>query len=152
MTQRNPADNILRSQGSAGWQGVPIQQYKDDAEHWSGVTRMELVAEPARPELNFHVRYFEIAPQGFSSKEKHAHEHVVMVVRGEGAVDIDGVRQSIHSGDIVHIRSWQIHQFLNPTEGEPLGFYCIVPADRDRPIVDGDGASSCELPNRTSAK
>jgi ribulose-bisphosphate carboxylase large chain len=35
----------------------------------------------------FHVRYFEIAPGGYSTLEKHEHEHVVIPIRGRGPSD-----------------------------------------------------------------
>ena len=143
---------LLRHLGSFKWKGVPRQQYKESGPHWQDVSRTELVALPKKDELPFHVRYFEIGTGGFSSKERHAHEHVVIVVRGAGTVDLDGQSKKIGVGDIVHVQSWQLHQFLQTGGKEPLGFYCIVAAERDRPMVEGAGPSSCELPTRPVKK
>lgn len=144
--------SFLKHFGVFQWKGVPRQQYKESGTHWKDVSRTELVALPNKTELPFHVRYFEIGPGGFSSKERHAHEHVVIVVRGEGTVDLEGKSNKIGVGDIIHVHSWQVHQFLHSGGKEPLGFYCVVAADRDRPMVEGDGPSSCELPRRTLKK
>lgn len=138
--------SILKFLGSFQWEGIERTSYKQVGDHWLGVSRTELIAEPSRNELPFHVRYFEVEPGGYSSLEKHAHEHVVIVVRGAGTVLLEDRDQPIASGDIVHVRSWQRHQF-RAGAAEPLGFYCIVPAERDRPVIEGGGESACELPN-----
>ena len=147
-----PPVSLLRHLGSFQWQGVPRQQYKESGPHWQDVSRTELIALPKRDELPFHVRYFEIGPGGFSSKERHAHEHVVIVVRGTGTVELEGKSKRITVGDIVHVQSWNLHQFRQTGGSEPLGFDCIVAAERDRPVVEGAGPSSCELPIRNVKK
>jgi quercetin dioxygenase-like cupin family protein len=148
LTMENaiPSDrpDILKWTSAFEWVGVPRQQYKATGPHWAGVSRTELVAPPSSPEMPFHLRYFEIEPGGFSSKERHAHEHVVIVARGRGTVELDGASKEIVPGDVVWVRSWQLHQFRHAGDAEPLGFYCIVSADRDRPVVEGDGGSACE--------
>jgi quercetin dioxygenase-like cupin family protein len=138
--------SIFRLLGTFAWEGVPRQQYKASGPHWAGVSRTELIADPTSTELPFHLRYFEIEPGGYSSKERHAHEHVVIVARGRGTLELDGASKEIGPGDIVRVRSWQLHQFRHANGTEPFGFYCIVAADRDRPVVEGeaDGASACE--------
>ena len=151
MSDDDSKPSLLKHEGEFRWANVPRQEYKSPGDHWRGVSRTELIAEIARAELPFHVRYFEIEPQGYSSREKHAHEHVVIVTRGHGTVDLEGTSKAIEEGDIVHVRSWQTHQFRNTDSTLPLGFYCIVAAERDRPIVEGGSASACELPSRTSA-
>ncbi len=53
-------------------------------------------------------------------------------------------------GDVCYTSPWDVHQFACP-EGatEPFGFFCIVNAERDKPVlVDKEGfetglASSC---------
>lgn len=135
---------VYRHRGDYTWEGVPRSQYKESGPHWRGVSRTELIAETPTAGLPFHVRYFEIEPGGFSSCERHQHEHVVMVCRGEGTVLLDGSSKKIGPGDVVHVRSGSVHQFRCEPGSEPLGFYCIVAADRDRPEVLDGGASSCE--------
>lgn len=141
-----PDSSILRHLGDFRWDAVPRQEYKASGEHWRGVSRTELIAEPSSDALPFHVRYFEIEPGGFTSLEQHEHEHVVLMVRGRGTLQIEDQSKDIGVGDVVRVRSWQVHQFRNPSAAEALGFYCIVAAQRDRPRIVGGGESSCELP------
>ena len=141
--KRGGGSRILKHRGGFHWEGVPRTEYKPDAAHWSGVSRTELVCEPAAPSLPFHVRYFEIAPGGRSSCERHEHEHVVMIVRGSGTVRLGDSSNGVGEGDVVHIRSWELHQF-SADGGETLGFYCIVAADRDAPVVEEGATGACE--------
>jgi quercetin dioxygenase-like cupin family protein len=83
----------------------------------------------------FHVRYFEIAPGGFTSLEKHRHEHVILVLRGGGQVQLGGETQDVGYGDTVYVAPQEPHQFRNPSTSEPFGFLCIVDAERDRPVL-----------------
>jgi ribulose-bisphosphate carboxylase large chain len=115
------------------WQGVPVAEYKQAAEHWRGVARTVLVGEGGEG-TSFHVRYFEIAPGGFSSLERHAHEHAVVVLRGRGQVRLGEVVHDLGFGDTVYVAPHEAHQFRNPSASEPFGFLCMVDAHRDRPM------------------
>jgi ribulose-bisphosphate carboxylase large chain len=83
----------------------------------------------------FHVRYFEIAPGGFSSLEEHGHEHAVVVLRGRGQVQLGEMVHDLGFGDTVYVAPHEVHQFRNPSPDEPFGFLCMVDAQRDRPVV-----------------
>jgi quercetin dioxygenase-like cupin family protein len=124
---------VLRFRGDFRWQGIPICEYKQSGEHWCGVARMALVGETGE-QTRFHVRYFEIAPGGFSSRESHRHEHAVIVLRGRGVVELGGERHELNFGDTVYVAPHEVHKFANPT-AEPFGFLCIVDAERDRPVL-----------------
>ena len=101
---------------------------------------MSLVGETGE-NTAFHLRYFEIAPGGFSSFEQHAHEHAVFVLRGQGEVQLGEQVHALGHGDVVYV-AHERHQFRNPSATEPLGFLCIVDAQRDRPVVlASDGGS-----------
>lgn len=134
---------VLAQIGDFQWEGVPRTAYKEDGAHWRGVSRTELVSEPSTANLPFHVRYFEIDSGGYSSLERHEHEHVVLVVSGKGTVRLGEASKLISEGDIVHVRSREIHQFV-ADQGSRLGFYCIVAAERDRPETCDGGANSCD--------
>ena len=82
----------------------------------------------------FDVRYFEIAPGGFSSLESHVHEHAVIVLRGSGEVQLGEAVHALGFGDAVYVAPDEVHQFRNPTSG-PFGFLCIVDSQRDKPTV-----------------
>jgi quercetin dioxygenase-like cupin family protein len=125
---------VLRCQGDFRWPGVAASEYKQSAEHHRGVTRMGLVGE-AGEATAFHLRYFEIAPGGFSSLEHHEHEHAVVVMRGRGVVQLGDAIHEIGFGDTVYVAPHEVHQFRNTSANEPFGFLCIVDAVRDRPVL-----------------
>src|SRR4051794_1257395 len=80
---------VIRFQQGFCWEGVPATDYKQAAEHWSGVARKILVGDRGETTA-FQVRYFELAAGGFTSFEEHAHEHAVVVLRGRGQVRLKG--------------------------------------------------------------
>lgn len=137
---------VIRNTGFT-WTGVPLEEYKDTTDTWRGITRTELSGKRGESQ-NFHVRYFEIAPGGYSTLEKHEHEHVVIPMRGRGEVQFGCYVYRIGFGDVVYVAPNDPHQFRNPVAdvdaeatAEPFGFLCIVNAERDRPeAVDGLGA------------
>jgi quercetin dioxygenase-like cupin family protein len=77
------------------------------------------------------LRYFEIAPGGHSTLERHEHLHVVMILRGPGQALIENSVHALSPYDYVKIgrRTW--HQFRATGDG-PFGFLCLVNRDRDR--------------------
>jgi ribulose-bisphosphate carboxylase large chain len=120
------------------WQGVPVIAYKaPDATH-CGVSRTVLAGETGE-RTAFHVRYFEIAPGGHTTLERHAHEHVVVVLRGRGEVRLGGDCHGLSRGDAVYVAPNEVHQLRNASPDEPFGFLCMVDANRDRPVAVGPG-------------
>lgn len=116
------------------WLGLPISQYKASGDHHRGVTRTPMVGEFGE-QTAFHMRYFEIAPGGYTSLEHHEHEHVVFVIRGRGEVILDGITHELGFGDVVYISPHTVHQLTNATVQDPFGFLCMVNANRDRPVL-----------------
>jgi len=86
----------------------------------------------AGEQTDFHLRYFEIAPGGYTSFEKHEHAHVVIGVRGSGRVIAGDQVWDLNFLDIAYIAPDTPHQLVNRSP-EPFGFFCIVDAVRDRP-------------------
>lgn len=116
------------------WQGRESIQYKDiNDTTFKDVRRVELIGKNGE-ETEFDLRYFEIEKGGFSSKEKHIHTHVVIVVRGEGIVTIGDQEYYTKENDVLYIAPMTIHQLSNNND-EPFGFYCIVDHERDRPVI-----------------
>jgi quercetin dioxygenase-like cupin family protein len=109
------------------------------------VTRQLLAGGPASASA-FELRYFELAPGGRTSHERHQHEHAVVVLRGEGEVLLGDAVHPLHPGDLVRVAAGDPHQFRNDGD-EPFGFLCVVDAERDRPVplADADDAPSCSL-------
>jgi mannose-6-phosphate isomerase-like protein (cupin superfamily) len=112
------------------WDEVAHLPYKEDgAAPFKAISRQVLFAEPR---LGCELRYFEMDAGGFSTLERHEHMHAVMILRGRGECLLgDEVRQ-VKPFDLVTIPSWTWHQF-RATDGEPLGFLCMVNALRDKP-------------------
>jgi quercetin dioxygenase-like cupin family protein len=112
------------------WADVEVKPYKSDGTHFEGVTRQVLFKGGGG--LACELRYFEIAPRGYSSLERHHHAHAVMVVRGGGRVLVGHRVIEARLHDLVRVppRTW--HQF-RAGDDEPLGFLCMVDCERDVP-------------------
>lgn len=115
------------------WKGFPSVPYKATARGpmaWCGVERFVLVGGRDEPAV-FQLRYFEIAPGGYSSLEQHRHAHAVLVLRGRGRVRIGTTEHRVGTMDFIFIPPGIPHQFR--AGKEPFGFLCPVDAVRDRP-------------------
>ena len=112
------------------WEGVQALPYKeDDRALFKSVTRQVLFADP---ELYGELRYFEVAPGGYSTLERHQHMHAVMILRGRGHCLVGEEVRPVETRDLVTVPAMTWHQF-RATRGEPLGFLCMVNATRDKP-------------------
>ena len=112
------------------WDAVAHLPYKEDgAAPFKAISRQVLFAEPR---LGCELRYFEMDEGGFSTLERHEHMHAVMILRGHGQCLLGEDVLQVKPFDLVTIPSWTWHQF-RATEGEPLGFLCMVNAQRDKP-------------------
>jgi ribulose-bisphosphate carboxylase large chain len=119
--------------GNFTWSGVRTEKYKSGGDEWAGIVRKTLIGKRGES-VKFHLRYFEIAPDGFSSFEMHGHEHVVIGIRGNGICMIGRKTYRIGFLDTLYISPNEPHQLLNQSD-EPFGFFCIVNAKRDRPVI-----------------
>ena len=108
------------------WHGVEEKPYKEGG-GWEGVARFPLAAR-----AGFELRYFEIAPGGYSSLEKHEHVHVVFTARGAGQALIGDQVVDLNHLDLVETPPWAPHRWINPGD-EPFGFLCTVEGIRDAP-------------------
>ncbi|MCZ6507576.1 MAG: cupin domain-containing protein [Acidobacteria bacterium] len=135
---------VIRHGGGFDWQGVALEAYKATTQTWAGISRRELVGKRGES-TGFHVRYFEIAPGGFSTLEQHEHEHVVIPLRGEGEAQFGCFVYKVRFGDVVYVAPNDPHQFRNAEDArEPFGFLCIVDAERDAP-EPSDGLEACYI-------
>jgi quercetin dioxygenase-like cupin family protein len=113
------------------WEGIPVLAYKEDGgTHFKAITRQVLLGGEGG--LGAELRYFEIAPGGHSTLERHDHEHCVMVIRGGGRVLVGREVHALGSNDLVRVPPQTWHQF-RATEDGPLGFLCLVRSERDKP-------------------
>lgn len=116
------------------WQGRESIEYKKSYDiPFKDIRRVELVGKQGE-QANFDLRYFEIEPDGYSSKEQHRHTHVIIVVRGCGEIIINDNRYRAKENDILYIKPHAKHQLVN-NSNQPFGFYCIVDHDRDQPTT-----------------
>ncbi len=122
---------FTRHLGDYRWEGVSLLEYKEEGSHFKAITRQILFAGLA--DLPCQLRYFEIAPGGYSTLEKHHHIHLVLIARGAGQVLLGERINQVQEHDLFVVESGQWHQ-LRATADQPLGFYCLVNSERDRPV------------------
>jgi len=116
--------------GNFRWQEVERMRYKEEGSApFKDITRQVLFSQPDQA---CELRYFEIAPGGYSTLERHRHTHAVLILRGRGTVRIDDQTQSIAERDLVTIDPLSWHQF-HASPDSALGFLCLVSKERDRP-------------------
>jgi quercetin dioxygenase-like cupin family protein len=121
---------LRKAEDSFRWAGVERLEYKEEGSApFKAISRQTLFSDR---NLAGELRYFEIEPGGFSTLERHEHVHAVMILRGRGTCLVGDEVRAVETLDLVAIAPWTWHQF-RATEGEALGFLCLVNADRDRP-------------------
>ena len=121
---------VRKHTGDFHWQDVDVLAYKQEgAAPFRDVTRQVLFdsQDPAA-----QLRYFEVAPGGWTTLERHNHVHSVMVIRGKGQCLVGDKAHDIAMHDLVNVPPMTWHQFRAAAD-EPLGFLCLVAAERDRP-------------------
>lgn len=112
------------------WRDVDVLAYKEDGDApFKAITRQVLFAEP---DLACELRYFEMAPGGHSTLERHEHAHAVMILRGQGRCLVGAQVRAVKARDLVTIPPMTWHQF-RADAAEPMGFLCMVNAMRDKP-------------------
>ncbi len=113
------------------WEGVPVLAYKEDpGSHFKSISRQVLFDDGKH--FGAQLRYFEIAPGGHSTLERHDHAHSVMVIRGAGRALVGSEILDLRTHDLVRVPPQAWHQF-RATGDEPLGFLCLVRSERDKP-------------------
>jgi quercetin dioxygenase-like cupin family protein len=123
--------------GDYRWQDVDRLQYKaEGSAPFKDITRQVLFAQPDQA---CELRYFEVAPGGYSTLERHQHTHAVLILRGRGTVRIGAEVLDIAERDLVTVDPLVWHQFLAAPD-RALGFLCLVSKDRDKPQLP-DSAS-----------
>ncbi len=122
---------MIRKFHAYRWTDVPLLQYKEAEDTtFQSVTRQVLFE--GTEDIPCQWRYFEVAPGGRSSLERHAHTHHVMIFRGAGTCLLGDEVAAVERGDLVTVGADVWHQF-RANRGEPLGFLCLVNVRRDRP-------------------
>ncbi|TMH68536.1 MAG: cupin domain-containing protein [Betaproteobacteria bacterium] len=126
----NPVRAFVGRSGDYRWDGVELLRYKEEGSvPFRDVTRQTLFR---RPDMRGELRYFEVAPAGYSTLERHEHVHAVMILRGAGQVLVGQQVFQVSTFDLVTVPPLTWHQF-RAGANSPLGFLCMVDAERDKP-------------------
>jgi quercetin dioxygenase-like cupin family protein len=88
-----------------------------------GVRRRRLL-NPENSSKNFALRAYIIEPSGHTSFDIHPHEHGIYIMNGEVSVKVAEDELVLHSGDVLHIKGNEPHQFFNRGL-EPVKFLCV---------------------------
>jgi len=124
-----------KAQPGYRWEGVERLPYKEDERAlFKAVTRQILFSDP---DLAGELRYFEVAPGGYSSLERHELMHGVLILRGRGQCLVGTEVRAVGPHDLVTVPAWTWHQFRAASD-EPLGFLCLVDARRDKPHLPSE--------------
>lgn len=129
---REPTERVAHraARGDFRWDGVEMRPYKEDERAlYKTITRQVLFSDLR---MAAELRYFEVAPGGFSTLERHEHMHAVLILRGRGHCLVGDEVKPLETRDLITVPPMTWHQF-RATRGEPLGFLCMVDAQRDKP-------------------
>jgi quercetin dioxygenase-like cupin family protein len=131
--------------GDFRWNAVELLRYKEEGSApFKDITRQVLFSQPDHAT---ELRYFEIAPGGYSTLERHQHTHAVLILRGRGTVQIGDEVHVLQELDLVTVDPLTWHQFRAAPDS-PLGFLCLVAKDRDRPQLPSAEEQAALAPAR----
>ena len=92
---------VRRHDGAFHWEGVDVLQYKQEGSApFKDVTRQVLFDDPS---MATQLRYFEVAPGGWTTLERHEHVHNVMVIRGKGRCLVGDEAWDLAQNDLVSV-------------------------------------------------
>ena len=128
-------DIVRHHDGNFHWEGVDVLAYKQEGSApFKDVTRQVLFEPEGLPA---QLRYFEVAPGGHTTLERHEHVHAVMVIRGRGECLVGDKAYKLREHDLVSVPPMTWHQFRAAADA-PLGFLCLVSSERDRPQLPAE--------------
>ena len=131
MSTKNP----VRRFRAFRWEDTDLLAYKEEGSApFKAITRQTLFRDPA---LKGELRYFEMATGGYSTLERHEHMHALLILRGAGECLVGDEVFGIATNDLVTIEANTWHQF-RANAGQPLGFLCMVNAERDKPQLPSE--------------
>lgn len=111
----------IHRRSEQGWEGVVPQAYDDVA---PGVRKHELIGEPEGA-AQYRIRFFEVPPRGRTARERHPHDHGVVIVSGRARVTLGEQTHELSEGDVVYVAGDELHCFEALGDGS-LGFLCVV--------------------------
>jgi quercetin dioxygenase-like cupin family protein len=114
---------IHRRTGAHAWDGVAPRAYDDPA--LEGVEKHDLIGPPEGAR-HYRVRYFHVPAGGHTARERHPHDHGVVILAGRARVTLGDEVHELGEGDVVYVAGDELHCFEALGE-EPLGFLCVAP-------------------------
>jgi quercetin dioxygenase-like cupin family protein len=79
---------------------------------------------------NFAMRLFEVETEGHSPLHKHAWEHEVFILEGNGTLSDGEEAMPFKAGDVVFVPPNEMHQFVNAGK-KLLRFLCLIPYSKE---------------------
>jgi quercetin dioxygenase-like cupin family protein len=113
---------VVHRRSGAGWEGIAAQAYDDPS--LGGVRKHELIGETEGAH-QYRMRYFEVPPGARTARERHPHDHGVMIVAGRARVTLGESTHEVGEGDVVYVAGDELHCF-EALGDAPLGFVCVV--------------------------
>jgi quercetin dioxygenase-like cupin family protein len=108
---------------SFNWEGaIPRGYEKPDTKGADG----KILIGKADGARQFAIRYFTVAPGGWTAREHHPHDHGIFILHGKARILLGSEEVEVGPRDFVFISPGEPHQ-LRPLGNEPLGFLCVVP-------------------------
>ena len=92
--------------------------------------QMRMLVGPADGATNFHMRAFEVEPDGYTPHHQHDYEHEILILKGQGLARSEQGERPFKAGDVIWVPANEMHQFRN-TGDQPLEFICLIPAPKD---------------------
>ena len=92
--------------------------------------KMRMLIGPDDGASNFHMRHFEVEPNGCTPHHQHDYEHEILILSGGGIAKSEQGDRTIAAGDVIFVAANEKHQFRN-TGDDPLKFICLIPAPHD---------------------
>jgi S-methyl-1-thioxylulose 5-phosphate methylthiotransferase len=115
---------VRRRVSERAWEGVDPVAYADP--RLAGVEKHDLIG-PADGAGDYRVRYFHVPAGGRTARERHPHDHGVVIQRGRARVTLGEEVVELGPGDVVYVPGDELHCF-EAVGDEPLGFICVAPA------------------------
>jgi quercetin dioxygenase-like cupin family protein len=114
---------VHRRVSEGAWEGVEPKAYADPS--LAGVEKHELIG-PTEGAEHYRVRYFRVAPGARTARERHPHDHGVVIEHGRARVTLGDEVHDVGPGDVVYVGGGELHCFETLGD-EPLGFICVAP-------------------------
>jgi quercetin dioxygenase-like cupin family protein len=119
----NSGVGAIHRRAGSGWEGVVPRAYDDPS--LQGVEKHDLIGVPEGA-LHYRVRYFHVPAGGRTARERHPHDHGVVILSGRARVTLGDEIHEVAEGDVVYVGPDELHCF-EAVGDEPLGFLCVAP-------------------------